>query len=82
MKNHPPHLAAWLHDQLTRRGYDLGPRGGGRSRFAETSGISPSSVGRLLRGDPVTDIRVLELLARALGTPLGEILIRAGVLHP
>ncbi|MFK0296413.1 helix-turn-helix domain-containing protein [Streptomyces sp. NPDC090442] len=77
----PALFAQWLHDQLTARGYDLsGPRSGGRARFAERSGISPSSVGRLLRGDNVTDTRVLGLLAEALGVRLGEVLVRAGVI--
>ncbi|MFZ3569242.1 helix-turn-helix domain-containing protein [Streptomyces sp. BH034] len=75
-------FAAWLHDQLTTRGYDLsGPRSGGKSAFASASGISPSTVGRLLRGDHVTDTRVLALLAENLRVPLGEVLVRAGVLN-
>ncbi|MFF1686043.1 helix-turn-helix domain-containing protein [Streptomyces sp. NPDC058254] len=74
-------FAAWLHDQLTARGYDLsGLRSGGKTAFATASGISPSTVGRLLRGDSISDTRVLGLLATALGVPLGEILVRAGVL--
>lgn len=74
-------FAEWLHDQLTRRGYDLsGLRSGGKTAFAADSGISPSTVGRLLRGDSVTDTRVLGLLAAALHVPLGEVLVRAGIL--
>lgn len=75
-------FAEWLHTQLTARGYDLtGPRSGGKSAFATDSGISPSSVTRLLRGDGVSDTRVLALLAAALQVPLGEVLVRAGVLE-
>jgi transcriptional regulator with XRE-family HTH domain len=72
----------WLHDQLTARGYDLtGPRSGGKTKFAEDSGISPSTVGRLLRGDMrVTDMDVLALLATALEVPLGEVLVRNGII--
>ncbi|MGI5252808.1 helix-turn-helix domain-containing protein [Actinacidiphila glaucinigra] len=74
-------FAEWLHTKLTARGYDLtGPRSGGKSRFSEDSGLSPSTVGRLLRAEPVTDTDVLARLAAALGVPLGEILVRAGVL--
>ncbi|MBP0456218.1 helix-turn-helix domain-containing protein [Streptomyces montanisoli] len=74
-------FATWLHDQLARRGYDLSrPRSGGKSSFAADSGISPSTVGRLLRGDNITDTRVLGLLAAALHVPLGEMLVRAGIL--
>ncbi|MFE5851977.1 helix-turn-helix domain-containing protein [Streptomyces sp. NPDC056500] len=76
-----PGFPQWLHDQLTQRGYELNsPRGGGKSRFAADSGISPATVGRLLKGDRVTDFAVLELLSTALRIPLGEILVRAGML--
>ncbi|MGW4602698.1 helix-turn-helix domain-containing protein [Streptomyces sp. NPDC004532] len=75
-------FATWLHDRLTAHGYDLsGPRSGGKSRFAQDSGISPSSVGRLLRGDRITDTDVLGRLATAVGVPLGEVLVRAGVIN-
>ncbi|MFE7017650.1 helix-turn-helix domain-containing protein [Streptomyces sp. NPDC057651] len=82
----PDHRAAafakWLHAQLTARGYDLtGQRSGGKTAFATDSGISPSSVTRLLRGDGVSDTRVLALLAAALQVPLGEVLVRAGVIE-
>lgn len=74
-------FAAWLHDQLTARGYDLtGPRSGGRGAFAADSGISPATVGRLLRGERVTDTRILGLLAEALHVSLGEVLVRVGIL--
>ncbi|MFD4880046.1 helix-turn-helix domain-containing protein [Streptomyces sp. NPDC058420] len=79
----PEGFKEWLHEELTARGYDLsGPRSGGKSRFAEDSGISPSTVGRLLKGDRVTDIEVLTLLANKLGVPLGQVLVRAGILSP
>ncbi|MGD6762079.1 helix-turn-helix domain-containing protein [Streptomyces sp. BH097] len=72
----------WLNDELTARGYDLsGLRSGGKTRFAADSGISAATVGRLLRGEAVTDTRVLGMLATALHVPLGEILVRAGVLN-
>lgn len=74
-------FAEWLADQLTRRGYDLSMRGGGRGRFAAESGISASTIGRFLRGDDFTpDIGNLGLLAQALRLPLGEVLVRAGIL--
>lgn len=74
-------FAAWLHDQLTARGYDLsGPRSGGKTRFAEHSGLSPSTVTRLLKGDRVADIDVFRRLAAFLRVPYGEVLVRAGVI--
>ncbi|MEV6073994.1 helix-turn-helix transcriptional regulator [Streptomyces sp. NPDC052069] len=76
-----PAFGEWLRDQLTQRGYDLsGLRSGGKSAFAAASGISASTVGRMLRGDHVTDTRVLALLAQSLEIPLGEVLVRAGIL--
>ncbi|MDX3063391.1 helix-turn-helix transcriptional regulator [Streptomyces sp. ND04-05B] len=73
-------FADWLHEQLTAKGYDLsGARSGGKSRFAEDSGISPSTVGRLLDGKRVTDMDVLARLADKLGLTLGTVLLRAGI---
>ncbi|MCY0959639.1 helix-turn-helix domain-containing protein [Streptomyces sp. H27-H5] len=73
-------FADWLHQQLTAKGYDLsGARSGGKSRFAEDSGISPSTVGRLLEGKRVTDMDVLARLAENLGVTLGTVLLRAGI---
>ncbi|GAA4704390.1 helix-turn-helix domain-containing protein [Streptomyces youssoufiensis] len=74
-------FAKWLRDQLIARGYDLGPRGGGRSRFAEHAGISPPTVGRLLRGThATTDTRVLAAVADALDVPFVDVLTHARVL--
>jgi transcriptional regulator with XRE-family HTH domain len=75
-------FATWAKDQITRQGYDVsGLRSGGRSRFAEDSGISAASVGRLINNGDVRDIKVLTLLAEALRVPLGEVLVRAGILN-
>ncbi|MES9554817.1 MULTISPECIES: helix-turn-helix domain-containing protein [unclassified Streptomyces] len=80
-RNGPTELAAWLRNQLTQRGYDLSTRGGGQKAFAERSGISRSTISRMLSGDAEsTDIRVLEKLAEALGVPLPAVLVAAGVL--
>lgn len=77
-------LATWLHDQLTARDYDLsGPRSGGIRDAAVDSGISPATMSRLVRGTrAVNDIDVYRRLARWLGHPLGDILVRAGQLQP
>jgi transcriptional regulator with XRE-family HTH domain len=75
----PAALATWLHDQLTARGYDLsGERSGGKTQAADDSGISRSSISRLLNGIPVTDIDVYRRLAQWLEHPFGDILVRAG----
>ncbi|MGW4305111.1 helix-turn-helix domain-containing protein [Streptomyces californicus] len=75
-------FAAWLHDRLVAKGYSLGLRGGGVSRFAEDAGVSKATVSRVLRGEGSTDISVLEKIAVALGVRLGVILVEAGVIDP
>ncbi|WP_430479348.1 helix-turn-helix domain-containing protein [Streptomyces sp. P11-1] len=70
----------WLHHQLVRRGYELSPRGGGRSAFARDSGIGRATISRILLGQGATDTAVLAQLAEALDRPLSEILVRAGIL--
>ncbi|CAL9530891.1 helix-turn-helix domain-containing protein [Streptomyces sp. enrichment culture] len=81
MKNSSADFAVWLTHELTARGYDVAnTRSGARARFAADSGLSPSTVSRLLRGYGATDIGTLTTLAKGLGIPLGEVLVRAGVL--
>lgn len=75
----PATFAAWLREQLLRRGY---PERGGQKRFSTDSGISPATVSRLMRADGEPDLRTLGILAESLNVPLGEILVRAGVLTP
>lgn len=71
----------WLAAKLEGLGYDLsGQRSGGRSAFAEASGISLTTVMRLLKGEIPTDIRILRTLAEAIREPYAEVLVRAGVL--
>lgn len=76
-------FAQWLRQQLETRGYDLGLRGGGQTKFAEDSGIGRATISRFLSAQPSTpDIRSLTLLADALHIPLGEVLVHAGILNP
>ncbi|MCX5362916.1 helix-turn-helix transcriptional regulator [Streptomyces sp. NBC_00124] len=72
----------WLRQQLESRGYDLRIRGGGQGKFAEDSGIGRATISRILSGQGATDTRVLAQLAAALHIPLGEVLVRAGILDP
>lgn len=61
-------------------GFDLdSPRGGGRKALAEATGMSQSSVGRMLAGSTLPDARVLPRLADVLGVPRSELLYLAGV---
>jgi transcriptional regulator with XRE-family HTH domain len=71
----------WLTRLLEAKGYNLsGPRSGGRTAFAEDSGLSASTVSRLLRGEMPTDTRILRTLAEAIDVPYPEVLVRAGVM--
>ncbi|MEU0675116.1 helix-turn-helix transcriptional regulator [Streptomyces sp. NPDC006172] len=77
----PAEFGRWLAQRLESLGYNLsGPRSGGRSAFAEKSGLSPSTVTRLLRGEMPTDTRILRTLAEAIEVPYPEVLVRGGVL--
>lgn len=74
------HFAAWLREQLIARGYDLGIRGGGQTKFAEDSGIGRPTISRMLAGHGTADTRTLALLADALRLPLPAVLVAAGIL--
>ena len=77
----PAGFGAWLTHRLEELGYNLsGARSGGRAAFAADSGLSPSTVTRLLRDEMPTDTRILRTLAEAIRVPYPEVLVRAGVL--
>ena len=73
-------FAAWLRAELTAAGYNLAARGGGQRLFAKDSGITTSTVSRILAGEGSTDTRNLERIAVALRKPLADVMVRAGVL--
>ena len=75
-------FGSWLEARLTDLGYDLSPRGGGRSRFAEETGVSPSTISRALNRRAIPGLPVLAALARGLGVDLAEVLSLAGVATP
>jgi transcriptional regulator with XRE-family HTH domain len=75
-------FADWLTDQLTARGYDLGPRGGGRTAFAKDSGVSPQALGRWLRGIERPTTTALGKVADRLGIPVGPLLVKCGYMSP
>ncbi|WP_439675975.1 helix-turn-helix domain-containing protein [Embleya sp. MST-111070] len=72
-------FADWFEQRLIARHYDVSPRGGGRARFAADAKISPSTVSRILLRQSIPDPSVLKKIADGLGDPLGEVLLRAGV---
>lgn len=72
-------LAAWVADLMRERGYDIdSPRGGGRSRMADEAGVHRAAVTRLLQRQSMPDLETTRRLARALGVPVREMLIRSG----
>ncbi|MFE2040030.1 helix-turn-helix domain-containing protein [Streptomyces sp. NPDC059477] len=72
-------FAAWVEDLIRRRGYDIdSPRGGGRSRIADEAGVHRAAVTRLLQRQSMPDLETTRRLARALGVPVRDMLIRSG----
>ena len=61
-------------------GYDIdSPRGGGKAALARDTGMSASSIGRMLAGQTMPEAYTFELLAKRLALPLGELFVLAGI---
>jgi transcriptional regulator with XRE-family HTH domain len=74
-------FSAYVRDAARRAGYDIdSPRGGGKTALARDTGMSQSSVGRMLAGKAMPDPAYLEPLAAALRVPLPELLILSGLI--
>ncbi|MGW0082680.1 helix-turn-helix domain-containing protein [Streptomyces sp. NPDC003393] len=72
-------FAAWVEDLMRERGYDIdSPRGGGKSRIADEAGVHRAAVTRLLRRQSMPDLETTRRLARVLGVPVRDMLIRSG----
>ncbi|MBK3625451.1 XRE family transcriptional regulator [Streptomyces sp. MBT49] len=63
-------FGAFMAEAATAAGYDLGPKGGGRSRLAEDTGLSLSSIGRMLAGRTLPMPKHFATLARAVNRPV------------
>lgn len=73
-------LAEYVRPAVVAAGYDIdSPRGGGKKALAEATGMSPSSVGRMLAGLTLPEPVHLERLADVLGVSLMELLVRSGI---
>lgn len=72
-------FARWLRSEMPRRGYKLGPRAGGITRLAARTGLGKASISRFVHGQAVPDVTVLRAIGGALGIPLGEMLVHAGL---
>lgn len=74
-------FAEYIRAAVTDAGYDIdSPRGGGKKALARATGMSQTSVGRMLAGQTMPDPNVLERLAEVLKLPLPELLVRSGVI--
>ncbi|GKQ34258.1 helix-turn-helix transcriptional regulator [Streptomyces sp. A012304] len=72
-------FAAWVEDLMRDRGYDIdSPRGGGKSRIADEAGVHRAAVTRLLQRQSMPDLETTRRLARVLGVPVRDMLIRSG----
>jgi transcriptional regulator with XRE-family HTH domain len=73
-------FAEYIRPAVVAAGYDIdSPRGGGKKALAEATGMSASSVGRMLAGQTLPEPVHLERLAEVLGVSLMELLVRSGV---
>lgn len=74
-------LGAYVHRAAIAAGYAIDrPRNGELSRLAADSGMSITTLHRLLSGDRMPDPRYLAQLARVLDVPAAELFIEAGIL--
>lgn len=71
----------YVREAARRAGYDIdSPRGGGKTALARDTGMSPSTVGRMIAGKAMPDPAYLEPLAAALRVPLPELLVLSGLI--
>lgn len=69
-----------IYAAAIRAGYDLSPRGGGRTALAQDSGMAVSAVGRMLDGKTLPRPSQFEAIARAVGIPVRDLLIEAEII--
>lgn len=80
---HATRFASLVTTHAIKSGYDLSsPRSGGRTALAADTGISPSSIGRMLNGQTLPDPYSLQALADAISLPVGLLLEEAGIVSP
>lgn len=74
-------FAEYIRQAVIAAGYDIdSPRGGGKKALARATGMSQTSVGRMLAGQTLPDPNNLERLAEVLNISLPELLVRSGVI--
>lgn len=74
-------FAGYIRPAVVAAGYDIdSPRGGGKKELADATGMSPSSVGRMLAGATLPDPVHLERLAEVLHLDFMDLLVESGLL--
>lgn len=73
----PSTFAAYLMAAGLRAGYNLGPAGGDRRRFALAAGLDPSNLTRMLNGDRIPGVTFIRPIADVLGVDPVEVLAAA-----
>ncbi|MFF4738806.1 helix-turn-helix domain-containing protein [Streptomyces sp. NPDC001262] len=73
-------FGSYVKAAAKRRGYAVDDqRSGAKARLAADSGMSPAAISRVLSGTSLPHPTQLEGLAKALGVPVSELLVKAGV---
>lgn len=75
-------FAARVAEAAHRAGYDLSPRAGGRAALARASGLSETTITRMLKGERLPDPRAITPLAKAVGLNPLELLVEAEIIPP
>lgn len=73
-------FAARVAEAARRAGYDLAPRAGGRARLARDSGLSETTITRMLSGERLPDPRFITPLAKVIGLNPLVLVVEAGIL--
>jgi transcriptional regulator with XRE-family HTH domain len=72
-------FGAYVAEAARDAGYDIdSQRSGGRKALASATGMSPSSVGRMLAGEILPSPRFYGPLSKAIRRPLRDLLIESG----
>jgi transcriptional regulator with XRE-family HTH domain len=76
-------FADLVRHHAIKAGYVLsGPRSGGKKQLADDTGLSPSTIGRLLNGRVLPDVYSFQPLADAIDVPVEYLLEAAGIVSP
>jgi transcriptional regulator with XRE-family HTH domain len=73
-------FAARVAEAAQASGYDLTPRAGGRAALARASGMSETTITRMLNGERLPDPKFFAPLAKVIGLNPLELLVDAGVI--